>query len=99
MTEQRDVTQTVREVEYAATSATGNAVVTITNYYYREETKVASVEPADAAVVDNLPCPYRGLFHFSPKDAEFFFGREVFVEKLVQATAIQNFIPVLSASR
>jgi hypothetical protein len=98
MTEQRDVTQTVREVEYAATSATGNAVVNITNYYYREETKVASVKPADAAVDDNLPCPYRGLFHFSPNDAEFFFGRKFFVEKLVQATGTRNFIPILGAS-
>ncbi len=98
MTEQRDVTQTVREVEYAATSATGNAVVNITNYYYREEIKVASVNPADAAVDHNLPCPYRGLFHFSPNDAEFFFGREVFVEKLVQATGTRNFIPILGAS-
>lgn len=98
MTGQRDVTQTVREVEYAATSATGNAVVNITNYYYREETKVVSVDPADASVDNNLSCPYRGLFHFSPNDAEFFFGREVFVEKLVQATATRNFIPILGAS-
>ncbi|MDJ0899442.1 MAG: WD40 repeat domain-containing protein [Xenococcus sp. MO_188.B8] len=64
----------------------------IYNYFgYREEVKV---EPDD----DNLPCPYRGLYHFNPNDAEYFFGREVFVEELFKATQTRNFIPVLGAS-
>ena len=63
------------------------------NYYgYREEVKVEPV--AD----DDLPCPYRGLYHFTPNDAEYFFGREVFIETLFQATQTRNFIPVLGAS-
>ncbi|GEM_PF-2938555 len=73
------------------------ATITITNYYYREQTTVVPVESTDAAD-DNLPCPYRGLFHFGPDDAEFFFGREVFIEELFKATQTRNFIPLLGAS-
>ncbi len=73
------------------------ATITITNYYYRENTTVVPLESTDAAD-ENLPCPYRGLFHFGPDDAEFFFGREVFVEELFAATQNRNFIPVLGAS-
>nr|MDZ8062955.1 hypothetical protein [Nostoc sp. EkiNYC01] len=71
----------------------------ITNYYYREDIRVATVKPnEDASDDEKLPCPYRGLFHFSPDDAEYFFGREVFIEKLSKATQTQNFISVLGAS-
>lgn len=73
------------------------ATITITNYYYREQTTVIPVESTDAAD-DNLPCPYRGLYHFSPDDADVFFGREVFVQELFVATQNRNFIPVLGAS-
>ena len=45
-----------------------------------------------------LPCPYRGLFNFSPNDAEFFFGRDVFIERLYKATKSNNLIPVLGTS-
>ena len=38
------------------------------------------------------------MFHFSPKEAEYFFGRDVFREELFQATQTRNFIPVLGAS-
>ncbi len=73
------------------------ATITITNYYYRENTTVVPIESTDIEN-ENLPCPYRGLFHFSPDDAEFFFGRQVFVEELFAATQTRNFIPVLGAS-
>ena len=43
-------------------------------------------------------CPYRGLFHFRPDDADVFFGREIFIEELYTATKKNNFIPVLGAS-
>ena len=97
MSEQREINQRVTEAEYAATSATGNATITITNYYYREEAKLV---PADSTNSDseNLPCPYRGLFHFGPDDGEFFFGREVCTGEIFAATRTCNFIPVLGAS-
>jgi hypothetical protein len=79
------------------TGDSNTATITITNYYYRENTTVVPIESTDAAD-ENLPCPYRGLFHFGPDDAEFFFGREVFVEQLFAATQTRNFIPVLGAS-
>ena len=71
----------------------------ITNYYYREDIQVAFEKPTSDAFTDKeLPCPYRGLFHFSPDDAEYFFGRELFIEELFTATQNRNFIPVLGAS-
>jgi WD40 repeat protein len=72
--------------------------VVIINSPYREEVRVASVKTAEASPDDNLECPYRGLEPFSPSNAKFFFGREVFVEELVQATQTRNFIPLLGAS-
>ncbi|MEG4107485.1 nSTAND1 domain-containing NTPase [Microcoleus sp. S13_C5] len=98
MSEQSEINQRVTEAEYAATSAAGNATITITNYnYYQEEAKLVRADFRNSDS-ENLPCPYRGLFHFSPNDAEFFFGREVFVEELFEATKTCNFIPVLGAS-
>ncbi|MEB3281257.1 MAG: hypothetical protein VKK42_20265 [Lyngbya sp.] len=72
--------------------------VTIYNYnnYYREETTTVSVELTEEA--DNLPCPYRGLFHFTSEDAEYFFGRDVFIEELHNMTQTHQFIPILGAS-
>ncbi|MBW4521013.1 MAG: hypothetical protein KME16_15080 [Scytolyngbya sp. HA4215-MV1] len=113
----RDVTVSGDENPVAVVSAAGNAAIDQSRhiiynyYYYREESSLAPVE--SAAQADTLPCPYRGLFHFGPDNAEFFFGRDVFVTELVQAVqfgrqtvvtelvqAVQTlaFIPVLGAS-
>ncbi|WP_414589178.1 WD40 repeat domain-containing protein [Scytonema sp. PCC 10023] len=71
----------------------------IYNYYYREDTQIVPVPiESTSAPDDNLPCPYRGLFHFGPNDADVFFGREVFVQELFAATQKRNFIPVLGGS-
>ncbi len=67
----------------------------IYNYYYRQESVITSIEEGTE---DNLPCPYQGLFHFGPENAEYFFGRTVFIEELFQATETKNFIPLLGAS-
>ena len=86
----------------ALVNAVGNATVdqsrqVIYNYnYYYQESKTVAVESAQPE--DDLPCPYRGLFHFGPDDAEFFFGREVFVAELEQAVESRAFVPVLGAS-
>ena len=57
------------------------------------------LEPVDYADTfdENLPCPYQGFHHFGPNEALFFFGREVFVEKLFAATQTCNFITLLGA--
>ncbi|MBD2479662.1 WD40 repeat domain-containing protein [Anabaena sp. FACHB-83] len=73
------------------------APVQIINYYYREEARLVASDSTDVAN-EYLPCPYRGLFHFGPNDADVFFGREIFIEELYTATKTQNFIPVLGAS-
>ncbi|HLP90796.1 MAG TPA: WD40 repeat domain-containing protein [Nostocaceae cyanobacterium] len=98
MSEPLDIKQTVQETEYAATSASGDAIITITNYYYREQPQTVYAESADISVNENLPCPYRGLFHFGPENAEFFFGRDVFVQELLKSTQTRRFIPILGAS-
>ncbi len=67
-------------------------------FYYREDVRDKLVESEETAVEEKLPCPYRGLFHFGPNDAEIFFGREVFVEELFKATQIRNFVPLIGAS-
>jgi hypothetical protein len=79
----------------AISKIVGNVIY---NYYYREEVKIPIDDAAASAETDPLPCPYRGLFHFGPGDAEYFFGRESFVEELVRATQTRNFIPLLGAS-
>ncbi|NEO44087.1 MAG: hypothetical protein F6K55_08085 [Moorea sp. SIO4A3] len=71
----------------------------IINYYhYQKESTTTPKDLDQSTASDNLPCPYQGLFHFSPKEAEYFFGREVFIEELFKATQTRNFIPVLGAS-
>jgi hypothetical protein len=95
-----DQQQSVGDVTVSGGTAFGTvegSISIIYNYYYREDIQVVPVESTVAAD-DNLPCPYRGLFHFSPNDAEFFFGREVFIQELFAATQTCNFIPVLGAS-
>ncbi|MDZ7961973.1 MAG: pentapeptide repeat-containing protein [Aulosira sp. DedQUE10] len=44
------------------------------------------------------PSPYQGLFAFGEKDAEFFFGREKFVESLVEVVHQQPLIMVIGSS-
>ena len=66
--------------------------ISISNYTYPENVEVESDSQ------HHLPCPYRGLFHFNPNDAELFFGREVVVQQLFQASQTHTFIPVLGAS-
>jgi hypothetical protein len=86
----------------AFVTAAGNAAIdqsrhVIYNYYYyREESR--SVAVSDTPLPDDLPCPYRGLFHFGPEDAEFFFGRDVFVAELVNVVQTRALVPVLGAS-
>ncbi|MEB3283067.1 MAG: WD40 repeat domain-containing protein [Lyngbya sp.] len=67
----------------------------IYNYYYEKRAVTPSNEDD---IDDDLICPYQGLYHFNPENAEYFFGREVFVEELFQYTETRNFIPVLGAS-
>ncbi len=96
--EDRSVTVKESVDNSAVQTGTGNnATITIINYYYGENTTLAPAESTDAAD-EALPCPYRGLFHFGPNDAEVFFGRKIFVEELYSATKTRNFIPVLGAS-
>jgi WD40 repeat protein/energy-coupling factor transporter ATP-binding protein EcfA2 len=92
--------QAIGEMSGGTAFGTVEGSISIINYYYHREQSIdsESVESTDTTADENLPCPYRGLFHFGPDDAEFFFGRKVFVEQLFAATQSQKFIPVLGAS-
>ncbi len=46
----------------------------------------------------NLICPYRGLFAFREEDASFFFGRDVYKQKLIDLVEKQSFVAVIGAS-
>ncbi|QNP29234.1 nSTAND1 domain-containing NTPase [Cylindrospermopsis curvispora] len=64
--------------------------IKIHNYFYHRQN-------------DKSQCPYQGLFHFGPQEAEFFFGREIFIEDLYNAiqqnsTEQPNIIPLIGAS-
>jgi hypothetical protein len=96
MSEEKKIEQIIRDSGYAATSGTGNASIKIINYYYGETEKVAPV--SNGVIDEDIPCPYQGLYHFDFQNAEYFFGREVFVQRLFEVTQTQNFIPVLGAS-
>ncbi|VEP18885.1 hypothetical protein H1P_950001 [Hyella patelloides LEGE 07179] len=41
-------------------------------YYYREEAQVDISKADKSTTTKKLPCPYRGLYHFEPKDAKLF---------------------------
>ncbi|WDD36975.1 CHAT domain-containing protein (plasmid) [Nostoc sp. UHCC 0926] len=43
-------------------------------------------------------CPYRGLFSFREKDAQFFFGREDFTKQLVETVKQKSLVAVIGPS-
>ncbi|MEA5618363.1 two-component regulator propeller domain-containing protein [Cronbergia sp. UHCC 0137] len=97
MSEANQINQTITNAEQVASSISGD--VTIYNYhYYSHQSNKSVPNSSDKTSHVNLTCPYRGLHHFSPQDAEYFFGRDVFVDKLINATKTKNFISVLGAS-
>jgi|GEM_PF-4744012 len=102
MSEQGDIKQTDKSDEDAIFSASllgeADANIIYNYYYYGEDVRISSAVESAEAYLEQLPCPYRGFFHFDPNDAEYFFGRDVFVEELFQATRTRNFIAVLGAS-
>jgi uncharacterized protein YjbI with pentapeptide repeats/energy-coupling factor transporter ATP-binding protein EcfA2 len=95
---EKNIQQIINGVEYAATSATGDAVIYINNYYDAND-RTARIKPVDTPFDDiDTPSPYRGLSYFKSDDAQLFFGRDSQIEELEKATEIQNFIPILGAS-
>jgi WD40 repeat protein/serine/threonine protein kinase len=57
------------------------------------KTKIGSGIP-----VNQLPCPYRGLFAFRQEDAPFFFGREAVTEQLLTAVNKQPLVAIVGPS-
>ncbi|WP_375472497.1 trypsin-like peptidase domain-containing protein [uncultured Nostoc sp.] len=67
----------------------------------RPETKAAFMIPT-LVLITAWPaiasCPYQGLFAFREKDARFFFGREIFTQKLVDAVQKQPLVAIIGDS-
>jgi energy-coupling factor transporter ATP-binding protein EcfA2 len=63
----------------------------------RIKIKQDSEKPSNPEYED-LSCPYKGLSHFETEDADFFYGRDVFIEELLAAAKTKNFIPILGDS-
>ena len=94
-----NIQQTVNGVQYAATSATGNAVIYIIHNYYDTNDKTALIKSSDTPLDEiDTSSPYRGLSYFKSNDAQLFFGRDSQIEELEKATEVHNFIPILGAS-
>ncbi|MBD1923402.1 CHAT domain-containing protein [Microcoleus sp. FACHB-831] len=49
-------------------------------------------------VVQNPKCPYQGLSAFQEADAQFFFGREAYTEKLLQAVYERSLVTTIGPS-
>lgn len=89
------IEQIIKNAEYAATSAIGDAVINISNYYYSEKSSTLS---KSIEAVNVSPCPYRGLFHFGPNDSDVFFGRNKFITDLFKIIQTRKFTTVIGAS-
>ncbi len=68
-----------------------------------EETKalverIRAEEPGAVALSPLPPRPYRGLFAFREEDAIFFFGREAFTARLVEAVHRQSIVAAIGSS-
>ena len=72
----------------------------------RSEIKAAFIIPVDVLVKawpelgerTSPPCPYRGLFAFREQDAPLFFGRQVFIQRLVEAVQHRCLVAVIGPS-
>ena len=95
---EKNIQQTINGVQYAATSAGGDAVIYIIYNYYDANDSTALMEPVDTQLEIETPSPYRGLSYFKSDDAQLFFGRNLQIEELEKATEKQNFIPISGAS-
>ena len=99
-----DVSVSGKDNALNVVSTVGNAEINqsrhiIYNYYYQHQRSSESITISDKPVQEgDLCCPYQGLFHFGPNNSDFFFGREVFVSRLIRAVEKYSFVPVLGAS-
>ena len=96
---EHSIQQIINGVQYAATSATGDAVIYIIYNYYDANDRDLQVKPFVLPLdeIDNSS-PYLGLSYFKSNDAQLFFGRGSQIKELEKATEVQNFIPILGAS-
>jgi WD40 repeat protein len=64
------------------------------------DSEIDSEENPDLTAFEDVipPNPYQGLAAFGEEDADFFFGRENFVDKLVEATNQQPLVGVIGPS-
>ena len=49
-------------------------------------------------VIDRNYCPYKGLEAFTPKDKDYFFGRENLIREIIAQLETSSFLPIVGAS-
>ncbi len=83
----------------AAIYAVGERPIHLLNQIAAEEKVIADLQ-AELADFEARPkvCPYRGLLAFREEHARFFFGREEFTERLVEAVERTPFLAVVGPS-
>lgn len=96
MSEQGDIKQNVRDTEYAATSATGDANISV-QIGTKIETLIVDSEVATKLEL-NKKSPYHGLIRFNFKDRDRFFGRDKLITRLFEAVNRSSLSLVLGAS-
>src|SRR2546430_8532172 len=55
-------------------------------------------EPVPIGAQPIPPCPYPGLSHFRPRDADLFFGRDAATDRLIAAANRQSLTALVGAS-
>jgi formylglycine-generating enzyme required for sulfatase activity len=84
------------EIAGGAQGVIGAQSVTIENLTFYSR---AAAEPAQTAGAEPIgPCPYPGLAHFGPGDADLFFGRDAAITRLADAVGRQGFTALVGAS-
>ena len=76
----------------------GAAVVQLLASIDRAVAGTRTEDADESAPHDSVACPYRGLHAFREEDAPFFFGREVFSDRLVHALTAKPMVGVIGPS-
>ncbi|MBW4635239.1 MAG: PD40 domain-containing protein [Iphinoe sp. HA4291-MV1] len=63
-----------------------------------DEVLQSNSQKTSLSKLDIPPCPYRGLYAFREEDADFFFGRDTFIEELVTAVRRKPLVSLIGRS-
>src|SRR5215470_3742755 len=91
----RKIETTITGGHIQGIAGAGSVVIENFTIVNRGAPEPTAAEP-DAEAIP--PCPYPGLAHFGPNDADFFFGRDAAIARLSEAVGRQSFTALAGAS-